>query len=186
LKRLFDIFVSIILGLILILPFLFLILIIKIENEGSVFYISKRLGKNRKVFNMYKFRTMQINTPEIHSNDLKNANSYITKVGKILRKYSLDELPQIINILKGEMTLVGPRPALQNQDKLILLREKKNIFSLVPGITGLAQINGRDNLTDEKKIEYETIYMQKKSFLLDLTILLKTISVVVKSKGIKH
>ncbi len=185
-KRLFDIFVSIILGLILILPFFILILIIKIENEGSVFYISKRLGKNRKVFNMYKFRTMQINTPEINSNDLKNANSYITKVGKILRKYSLDELPQIINILKGEMTLVGPRPALENQDKLILLREKKNIFSLVPGITGLAQINGRDNLTDEKKIEYETIYMQKKSFLLDLTILLKTISVVVKSKGIKH
>ncbi len=135
---------------------------------------------------MYKFRTMQMNTPEIHSNDLKNADKYITKVGKILRKYSLDEFPQIINILKGEMTLVGPRPALENQDKLIFLREKKNIFSLVPGITGLAQINGRDNLTEEKKIEYEAIYMQKKSFLFDLIILLKTISVVVKSKGIKH
>ena len=182
----FDIFVSIILGLILFLPLLVLIIIIKIENKGSAFYISKRLGKNKKVFKMYKFRTMQMNTPEIHSNDLKNADTYITKVGKILRKYSLDEFPQIINILKGEMTLVGPRPALENQDKLIFLREKKNIFSLVPGITGLAQINGRDNLTEEKKIEYEAIYMQKKSFLFDLIILLKTISVVVKSKGIKH
>lgn len=185
-KRLFDIFVSVILLIILFLPFIILILIIKIDNKSSPFYISKRIGKNRKVFKMYKLRTMHIDTPEIHSNELKNADIYITKIGKILRKYSLDELPQILNVLKGDMTLVGPRPALENQNKLISLREEKNIFSLVPGITGLAQINGRDDLTEEKKVEYEKVYLQKKSFLFDLIILLKTTTVVLKSRGIKH
>ena len=129
---------------------------------------------------------MHPNTPEVGSNSLKNAEIHITKFGKILRKFSLDEIPQLINVLKGDMSLVGPRPALENQHDLISLRDEKDIFSIAPGITGLAQINGRDDLLLEKKVEYEATYMKKKSFLFDILILLITLKIVIKSKGVKH
>lgn len=185
-KRLFDIFTSIILIFFLFLPSILIIFLIKIVNKNSAIYISRRLGKNKKIFKMYKFRTMHPNTPEVGSNSLKNAEIHITKFGKILRKYSLDELPQLINVLKGDMSLVGPRPALETQHDLISLRDEKDIFSIVPGITGLAQINGRDDLLLEKKVEYEATYMKKKSFLFDILILLITLKIVIKSKGVKH
>lgn len=144
------------------------------------------MGKNNQVFIMYKFRTMVSDTPQINSNDLKDASRYITNIGKIIRKYSMDEIPQIFNVLKGEMTFVGPRPALENQIDLISMRHENDLTSLTPGITGLAQINGRDNLDLQKKIEFEKIYKKNKSLLYDLKIIAKTFKVVVKSKDIIH
>ena len=135
---------------------------------------------------MYKFRTMEIATPVINSNDLKEADKYITKVGKSLRKYSIDEIPQIINIILGDMSLVGPRPGLESQYDLIEKRDLYGINDIKPGLTGLAQINGRDNLNMDKKVEYDKSYKDNQTILLDFKILLKTILVVLKSKDIKH
>ena len=135
---------------------------------------------------MYKFRTMDIKAPVVNSNDLKEANTYITKFGKKLRKYSIDELPQIINIILGDMSLVGPRPSLENQFDLIKKRDLHNIHILNPGLTGLAQINGRDNLTLDKKVEYDHLYLLNQSLLLDIKILFKTIILVFNSKDITH
>lgn len=135
---------------------------------------------------MFKFRTMRLDTPIINSNDLKDPNLYITKFGKKLRKYSIDELPQIINILLGDMSFVGPRPSLENQLDLIKKRDLHSIHTLTPGLTGLAQINGRDNLTLDKKVEYDNFYLLNKSLLLDVKILFKTIILVFNSKDITH
>lgn len=135
---------------------------------------------------MYKFRTMQTVAPVINSNDLKEANRYITKVGKKLRKYSIDEVPQIINIILGDMSLVGPRPGLESQYDLIKKRDLHGINDIKPGLTGLAQINGRDNLSIDKKVEYDKSYKNNQSILLDFKILIQTVLVVLKSKDIKH
>ena len=185
-KRTFDLIIGIILLFIFLIPLLIISILIKINSSGPIFYISRRVGKNSQIFNMTKFRTMKIDTPQMHSNDLQNPNYYITSIGKILRKFSLDELPQIIHVISGKMSLVGPRPSLENQYLLIEKRNSLGILKIKPGITGLAQINGRDEITLDEKVEFDYEYTKKQSMLLDLKILLKTISVVSKTKGLKH
>ena len=185
-KRFIDLLFSLFLFLSLIFPLLIVCLLIKLDSKGPVLNISKRVGKNKKVFKMFKLRTMNLETPVINSNDLKDPNIYITKFGKKLRKYSIDELPQIINIILGDMSLVGPRPALENQLDLIKKRDLHSIHTLKPGLTGLAQINGRDNLTLDRKVEFDNLYLLNQSFLLDVKILFKTIILVFNSKDIKH
>lgn len=185
-KRFLDLSFSLFLFLIIIFPLLIVCFLIKLDSRGPALNISKRIGKNKKVFKMFKFRTMRLDTPIINSNDLKDPNLYITKFGKKLRKYSIDELPQIINILLGDMSFVGPRPSLENQLDLIKKRDLHSIHTLTPGLTGLAQINGRDNLTLDKKVEYDNFYLLNKSLLLDVKILFKTIILVFNSKDITH
>ena len=135
---------------------------------------------------MYKFRTMKLNTPIVHSNDLKNSANYITKIGVQLRKYSIDELPQILNVLLGDMSLVGPRPSLENQFELIKKRDFFEIHKIKPGLTGLAQINGRDNLDMNKKVELDNFYKNNQNIFLDIKIIIKTILVAIRSKDIRH
>ncbi len=185
-KRIFDLIIASVLLIILIIPFLFLALLIKLDSEGPIFYISKRIGQNKKIFKMIKFRTMHKGTPQVNSKDLYNPENYITKIGAVLRKLSIDELPQIINVLLGNMSLVGPRPALMDQIKLIEKRENLNINNLMPGITGLAQINGRDKISLNAKVNFDLIYKEKRSFLFDLKILIKTIYVAGKGKDVEH
>jgi len=186
LKRIFDLIIGIILLFVLLIPFVIISILIKLNSSGPIFYISRRVGKNNQIFYMAKFRTMKNDTPQIHSNDLKNPNYYITSIGKTLRKYSLDELPQIIHVVSGKMSLVGPRPSLENQHLLIEKRNSLGIHRIKPGITGLAQVNGRDEVTLDEKIKFDYEYTKKQSLLLDLKILFKTISVVSQTKGLKH
>ena len=185
-KRIFDF----ILGLSLILIFCFLMFIIsiliKIDSIGPVIHLSKRIGKNNKIFFMFKFRTMKINTPQLSTDKLKNSKKYITKMGKFLRKTSLDELPQLFNVMSGSMSFVGPRPGLYNQKKLINKREKLGINQLTPGITGLAQINGRDLIDDKKKIQYDLKYLNERNFFYDIKIILKTIIHIFIKKDVLH
>tara|TARA_B100001121_G_C18674845_1_gene615729 strand:+ start:1179 stop:1661 length:483 start_codon:yes stop_codon:yes gene_type:complete len=160
--------------------------LIFLDSKGPIFYKTNRIGKNKKIFRMYKFRTMKIDAPIIDSNQLQDAEKYITKLGKNLRKYSIDEIPQIINILQGHMSLVGPRPALDTQHDLIEKRDLHGIHIIRPGVTGLAQINGRDNLSVDKKVEYDNFYKNNQTIILDIKILIQTILVVLKSEDIKH
>ena len=184
-KRLIDFVLSLI-GLIILSPvFLIIIIAIKIDSKGSILFKQKRVGKNKKYFNILKFRTMRIDTPkDTPTHLLKNADSYITKVGKFLRKTSLDELPQIINILKGEMSIVGPRPALWNQDDLIAERDKYHANDVVPGLTGWAQVNGRDELAILVKAKFDGEYVEKMSLGFDIKIFFKTIINVFKHDGV--
>ncbi len=158
---------------------------IKIESKGPVFFKQKRIGKNKKEFMIYKFRSMRTDTPkDTPTHLLDDPDIYITKVGRFLRKTSIDELPQIINILKGDMSIVGPRPALWNQDDLIAERDKYNANSIRPGLTGLAQISGRDELEIPVKAKLDGEYTEKISFWLDVKIFFKTIIKVFESDGI--
>ena len=186
-KRLFDIILSL-LGLIIFSPvFLVIIIAIKIDSEGPAIFKQKRIGIHKRQFNILKFRTMRIDTPrDIPTHMLKNSEYYITRVGKILRITSLDELPQILNILKGEMSIIGPRPALWNQYDLIEEREKYGANDVPVGLTGWAQINGRDELSIEVKAKYDGEYVEKMSLWFDLMIFSKTIFNVIKAKGIKE
>ena len=179
-------FVISLLAIIILSPFfLIFTLIIKLESKGPVFFKQERIGKNKKHFKIYKFRTMRTDTPkDMPTHMLRNAKTYITKFGGFMRKTSIDELPQIINILKGEMSIIGPRPALWNQDDLISERDKYNANSIKPGLTGWAQINGRDELPIPIKAKYDGEYAQKISFLFDLKIFFKTIIKVFKHDGI--
>jgi O-antigen biosynthesis protein WbqP len=185
-KRLFDFFFTIILILLLLPIFLIVYISIFFLDKFNPLYFSKRIGKNNKIFLMPKFRTMKKNTPQKATNKLKNADKYITSLGKILRKSSFDELPQLFSVLFGHMSLVGPRPALYNQKTLIKLRTLKKIHLMLPGITGLAQIKGRDNLTVKEKVYYDEIYFKNKSIVFDLKIILDTVSAIIKIKSIKH
>lgn len=185
-KRIFDLTICLILITLLLIPIVIICCFLKIDTKGPILNISNRVGKNKKKFKMLKFRTMKVDTPVLHSNDLKNPDKYITDFGRILRKYSLDEIPQIFNILKGEMSIVGPRPPLDNQIELINKRDRLGINEMIPGLTGYAQVNGRDEISIDKKVKYDLIYKNNQSFLLDFKILLKTIVVVLKSKNIKH
>jgi O-antigen biosynthesis protein WbqP len=161
-------------------------LAILIENGFPVFFIQKRVGINYTFFQMYKFRSMKKNTPNVATHLLTNPSQYLLKVGSLLRKLSVDELPNLINIIKGEMVFVGPRPALYNQTDLMALRVAAGIDKLKPGITGWAQINGRDEISIEDKVELEKEYLLRKSFLFDLTIIIKTFTNVLFSKGVSH
>ena len=184
-KNVLDFILSL-LALIVLFPFFCIFaIIIKLESKGPVFFKQKRIGKDKKNFYIYKFRTMRTDTPkDMPTHMLKNADSYITKSGKIFRKTSIDELPQIINILKGQMSIIGPRPALWNQDDLIEERDKYNANSIRPGLTGWAQVNGRDELEIPIKAKFDGEYVEKMSLWIDIKIFFKTIIKVFKHDGI--
>jgi O-antigen biosynthesis protein WbqP len=166
--------------------FLTVALGILIEDGFPIFFTQKRVGINYTFFNIYKFRSMKKNTPNVATHLLDNPGQYLLKIGGLLRKLSLDELPNLINIIKGEMVFVGPRPALYNQDDLMKLRVATGVDKLKPGITGWAQINGRDDISIEKKVQLEQEYMHKKSTLFDIEIIIKTFTNVLFSKGVSH
>lgn len=183
-KRIFDFVLSLLL-IIILSPLLVLIaLLIRFESKGNPLFIQKRPGKNHESFTIYKYRTMKIDTPDIPTNEFEDRNKHITKVGKFLRITSLDELPQLFNILKGDMSFVGPRPPLFSQEDLIENREQAGIDKLKPGITGWAQINGRDSMDDYQKFKYDLYYFKNQSFLLDLKIICLTFLKVIKAEGI--
>ena len=185
-KRLFDLFLSVS----LILCFLWLIVLttlaVQLTSKGPVIYWSSRVGKNNYLFQMPKFRSMQIDTPEIATHLMSDPKLYLSPVGGFLRSYSLDELPQLFSVLKGDMSFVGPRPALHNQDDLVALRSKKSIDKLVPGITGWAQVNGRDDLSISEKVGLDLEYLNYQSFWFDLKILWMTFLKVIGQNNISH
>jgi O-antigen biosynthesis protein WbqP len=166
--------------------FLIVALLIIFEDGFPVFFRQKRVGINYTFFNIYKFRSMKKNTPNVATHLLKNPDQYLLKIGKFIRKTSIDELPNLINIINGEMVFVGPRPALYNQNDLMTLRVNNGIDKLKPGITGWAQINGRDDISIENKVQLEQEYLNKKSFFLDILIIIKTFTNVLFSKGVSH
>lgn len=182
LNRLFAIFLLFVLSPL----FIIVALVILIEDGFPVFFTQKRVGINYTFFNIYKFRSMKKNTPNVATHLLINPDQYLLKIGKFIRKISLDELPNLINIIKGEMVFVGPRPALYNQDDLMQFRVATGVSKLKPGITGWAQINGRDEISVAQKVQLEQEYLYKKSFLFDIEILIKTITNVLFSKGVSH
>lgn len=174
--------------LVIILSPIFLILafLIIIEDGPQIFFTQKRVGVNYSFFNIYKFRSMKKNTPNVATHLLTNPEKYLLTIGKFIRKTSLDELPNLINIIKGEMVFVGPRPALYNQDDLMAFRVATGVSKLKPGITGWAQINGRDEISIAEKVKLEQEYLSKKSFLFDIEILIKTFTNVLFRKGVSH
>ncbi len=185
-KRLEDIVLSLIVLGILAIPMVVIGLVVRVSSKGPIFFLSPRVGRNQTIFNMIKFRTMRQHTPLVATDLLDDPMRYITPTGKILRRYSLDELPQLINVLLGDMTLVGPRPALPSQRELIALRHEHGLTGLRPGITGWAQVNGRDHLTIEQKVFYEKEYCDRHSMALDLKIFVRTIKKVLKGEGVSH
>jgi len=181
-KRFFDLLISFVLLIILIMPIAVISLAILFTSKGPIIHWSKRIGKDNIIFMMPKFRTMTTNTPDVATHLLQDPSTYYTPVGKFLRNYSIDELPQLYSILIGDMSLVGPRPALHNQDDLVFLRTEVGVHSLLPGITGLAQINGRDNLSIQEKVEFDLNYLKEKSFRFDIYIIWLTALKVLKRK----
>jgi O-antigen biosynthesis protein WbqP len=165
---------------------LFISILIFIEDGFPIFFTQRRVGYNYTFFNIYKFRSMKKNTPNVATHLLVNPDKYLLKIGKFIRKTSLDELPNLINIIKGEMVFVGPRPALYNQDDLMDFRVATGVSKLKPGITGLAQINGRDEISIPEKVKLEQEYLYRKSLLLDLEIIIKTFTNVIFRKGVSH
>lgn len=166
--------------------FIFVSIVIIIEDGFPVFFTQKRVGINYSFFKIYKFRSMKKDTPNVATHLLTNPDQYLLKIGKFIRKTSLDELPNLINIIKGEMVFVGPRPALYNQDDLMNFRVAIGVSKLKPGITGWAQINGRDEISIAQKVQLEQEYLYRKSFLFDIEILVKTFTNVLFSKGVSH
>ena len=166
--------------------FIIVSIAIIIEDGFPIFFTQKRVGINYTFFKIYKFRSMKKDTPNVATHLLTNPDQYLLKIGKFIRKTSLDELPNLINIIKGEMVFVGPRPALYNQDDLMALRVATGVDKLKPGITGWAQINGRDDISIEKKVQFEQEYMNKRSTLFDIEIIIKTFTNVLFSKGVSH
>lgn len=166
--------------------FLILFFIIYFEDGFPIFFKQKRVGINYTFFNIYKFRSMKKNTPNVATHLLENPDQYLLKIGKFIRKTSLDELPNLINIIKGEMVFVGPRPALYNQDDLMQFRVATGVSKLKPGITGWAQINGRDEISIQEKVRLELEYINRMSILFDIKIIFKTFTSVLRSKGVKH
>ncbi|MGX4686677.1 sugar transferase [Vagococcus sp. JNUCC 83] len=185
LKRIFDFILSLV-GIIILSPLLLILVIaIKVDSKGPVVFTQKRVGKDKKLFSIYKFRTMKIDTPkEMPTHLLKNPDEFITRVGKFLRKTSLDELPQLFNILKGDMAIIGPRPALWNQEDLIEERDKYGANDIRPGLTGWAQINGRDELEIDIKASLDGYYVEHESFWMDAKCFFGTIVSVFKSDGV--
>jgi len=185
-KRLFDFTTALILIIIMALPIVVIAIVVKLTSPGPAIYWSDRVGRDNKNFLMPKFRTMRRNSPEVATHLLQNVENYLTPLGSFLRKTSLDELPQLWSVLKGDMSFVGPRPALFNQDDLIKLRTEKGISGLTPGITGWAQINGRDDISIPVKVSYDEDYLRNKSFVFDLKILWNTFFKVLKKEGVAH
>jgi O-antigen biosynthesis protein WbqP len=185
-KRLFDLFICFIAGLILLPFFVITTFAVRITSRGPVLYWSDRVGVRNGIFKMPKFRTMQINTPAVATHLLEDPDQYLTPIGSFLRKTSLDELPQLWSIMKGDMSFVGPRPALFNQDDLIALRTQCGVHELVPGLTGWAQINGRDELPIPEKVKLDVEYLERKSFWFDIKILWLTFIKVVRRDDVSH
>ncbi len=185
-KRFFDLIVVIVAGMIFAIPMLVVAVAVGLTSKGPILYWSKRVGKNNRLFNMPKFRTMRVDTPVLPTHLLGNPDDYLTSIGSFLRKSSLDELPQLWCILIGNMSVVGPRPALSNQQDLIDARTEKGIHLIKPGLTGWAQVNGRDEIELAKKVQLDYQYLDKKSLIFDLYVVLLTFYKVVKREGIQH
>ena len=185
-KRLFDILLSVVLLLLLCIPMAGLAIVVRITSKGPAWFWSDRIGKHNETFRMPKFRTMQLDTPNVASHLMTDPKAHLTPIGGFLRKSSLDELPQLISALRGDLSFVGPRPALYNQEDLIKLRNAKGIDGLKPGITGWAQVNGRDELSIEEKVAFDEAYLHNQSFLFDFKILWLTGLRVLLRRGIAH
>jgi len=185
-KRFFDFCLSLCLMAVLLLPMMTITLLVRLTSRGPALYWSDRVGVNNRIFRMPKFRTMRIDTPTVATHLLHNPDAYLTPIGSLLRKSSLDELPQLWSVLKGDMSFVGPRPALFNQEDLVSLRTKKGVHILIPGITGWAQINGRDDLAIPVKVSYDEYYLKNRSLSLDLKILIRTFIKVLQKEGVRH
>lgn len=185
-KRCFDFCVALVTALCLLLPILLVALAVAVTSKGPVLYWSDRVGKDNRIFKMPKFRSMRIDTPEVATHLLSDPKAYLTPIGSFLRKTSLDELPQLWSILVGDMSFVGPRPALFNQDDLIALRTQRGVDVLMPGLTGWAQINGRDELPVAQKVDLDVEYLKRASLWFDLRILFQTFAKVVRQDGIAH
>ena len=185
-KRLFDFILALIASAILLVPIVLVAIAVRLTSKGSALYWSDRVGKNNQIFKMPKFRSMKVDTPAVATHLLQDPKSVLTPIGDFLRKSSLDELPQLWCILKGDMSFVGPRPALFNQDDLIALRTEKGVHQLVPGLTGWAQVNGRDELPIPQKVDLDVEYMGKKSFFFDIYILWLTFIKVIRKDGVSH
>ena len=185
-KRIFDLFFGIIIFMLLAIIMLIIAIAIRLSSKGSVLYRSDRVGKNNTIFQMPKFRSMLIDTPPLATHLLDNPNAYLSPIGGFLRRTSFDEFPQIFSVLKGDMSLVGPRPALFNQNDLIALRTEKGVDKLIPGITGWAQVNGRDNLSIPEKVAFDVEYLNRQSFWFDMKILWMTFLKVIKRDDVSH
>ena len=185
-KRLFDLVLALIAACLLIVPIVVVTVLVKLTSKGPTLYWSDRVGMHNTIFKMPKFRSMKVETPAVATHLLVDPGSVLTSIGDFLRKSSLDELPQLWCILKGEMSFVGPRPALFNQDDLILLRTEKGVDKVVPGLTGWAQVNGRDELPIPEKVVLDVEYMERQSFWFDLYILWLTVLKVVRRDGVSH
>ena len=186
LKRSFDLFLAVIAAIPLLIPIVVVAVLVRLTSKGPILYWSERIGKDNTRFMMPKFRTMRVGTPAVATHLLKNPESLLTPVGSFLRKSSLDELPQLWSILKGDMSFVGPRPALFNQDDLIAQRTEAGVHALIPGLTGWAQINGRDELPIPQKVALDAEYLKRRSFLFDLKIIVLTFLKVINKEGITH
>ena len=185
-KRFFDLTVALVAVVFLALPILVLVLAVRLTSPGPALYWSDRVGRLNRIFKMPKFRSMRIDTPAVATHLLWDPEQWLTPIGSLLRKSSLDELPQLWSILKGDMSFVGPRPALFNQVDLIALRTEKGVHELVPGLTGWAQVNGRDELPIPHKVELDADYLQRRSFLFDLKVLWMTALKVLARDGVSH
>jgi O-antigen biosynthesis protein WbqP len=185
-KRIFDLTLALGLIILLSMPMLVVALFIKLMSRGPVIFWTDRVGVNNSIFKMAKFRTMKVNTPQVATHLMENPERYLIPGGNFLRKYSIDELSQLFNVLKGDMSFVGPRPALFNQDDLVALRTVRGVYKLLPGITGWAQVNGRDDLPIPVKVSFDEYYLKHHSFTFDLYILLLTAVKVVKREGVQH
>ena len=185
-KRIFDLIMALVLMLILAPLFLLVVLAVMLTSVGPVLFRTRRSGKNSRLFTMYKFRTMRVDTPQVATHLLKKPDQFLTPVGGFLRRSSLDELPQLINVLRGDMSLVGPRPALFNQEDLIALRAGRGVDALTPGITGWAQVNGRDSLPIAEKVKLDEWYLKNRSFWLDLKVVGMTVVKVLRKDGVAH
>ena len=185
-KRLFDFIAALAAAVVFSIPILIVAIAVRLTSPGPILYWSDRVGRGNRIFRMPKFRSMRINTPAVATHLLKDPKIYLTPIGSFLRKSSLDELPQLLCILKGEMSIVGPRPALFNQHDLIALRIERGVDTLLPGLTGWAQINGRDELPIPQKVALDEDYLRQRSFLFDLKIIFLTALKVVRRDGVTH
>ena len=185
-KRLFDSLLAMIVIILLVVPIILAAIAVCITSNGGVLYWSDRIGRNNEIFKMPKFRSMLIDTPAVATHLLDNPDVYLSPIGGFLRRFSLDELPQLLSVLKGDMSFVGPRPALYNQDDLIALRTEKGVDKLLPGITGWAQVNGRDELSIPDKVALDVEYLNRQSFWFDIKILWMTFLRVISRDGVSH
>jgi O-antigen biosynthesis protein WbqP len=185
-KRTFDVVVASVLGLICLVPCMLIALVIRLTSAGPVIYWSDRVGQNNRIFRMPKFRTMTTNAPEVATHLMSSPQDYVTSVGDFLRKTSLDELPQLWSVLRGDMSLVGPRPALFNQEDLVALRSRAGVDQLMPGLTGWAQVNGRDELTIDEKVDLDREYLARAGLNFDLKIIWMTLFNTCARRGVSH